>query len=379
MKNVLIIICFTLLFSCMAAASDNPCEKKYRQIRANAMISGELKKKRSVNYYKIALKREGKLTASVRNLRDTHIEIVDGLCFDIPERGSDTSKAATLGAGDWFLKVYSPRGVTGKYDLYVRFKPGETAGDMEAVMGASALPENMGESQEYRDDCGHSPELRLGSSISERFRGPRDTDVFHINLTRPTQLTVWSTGKADTKAVLKDSDCRPIFRNSDHGKDSNFLITAGLRPGKYFICVTRESGRAKNYVIHAKGEPLKPSGHPQYQRKDINLSGTWNWTRTGISNTLGLPMNTLKGSVVFQQKGKNVQIIWSKKYSYNGSVNGNVLVFHRTFKNGGSRIRERLEITFRTPSRGSGEGNWTIRNDKISGSGVYRYHFVKTD
>ncbi len=263
MKRLLVIFCVVFILPFAVLASDNPCEKKFRQIRANALISGELKTQREIDYYKISLKREGKLTASVRNLRDTHIEIIDGLCFGIPELGSDTSKAATLGPGDWFIKVFSPRGVTGKYDMYVRFKPGKKAGDMETVTGASALPQDLGKRDDHSDDCGHTTEIFMGSSAAGEFQRPGDADVFHINLTRPTRLTLWTTGRADTKAVLKDSFCRPIYSESDKGHGKNFKITAGLNPGKYFISVARESGREKAYTIHAKGAPLEPEYFPK--------------------------------------------------------------------------------------------------------------------
>ncbi len=166
MKKLIVMVVLLIILPVAGTASDNGCKLKYREIRANAMISGKLTNKQDIDYYKVTLKREGKLTASVRNLRSTTIEILDGLCFNIPERGSVTSKAATLDPGDWFLKVFSPQKVKGKYNLYVRFKPGEQEGDMEAIMGSLALPES-GFRDDHSNDCGHTTEVFLGSTPLE--------------------------------------------------------------------------------------------------------------------------------------------------------------------------------------------------------------------
>ncbi|WDP87020.1 MAG: hypothetical protein HUN05_19375 [Desulfobacter sp.] len=374
MKKLIVMMALLIILPVTSTASDNGCKLKYREIRANAMISGKLKDKQDIDYYKVTLKREGKLTASVRKLRSATVEILDGLCFNIPERGSLTSKAATLGPGDWFVKVYSPQRITGKYDLYVRFKPGEREEDMEPLMGSSALPE-PDSGDDHSNDCGHTTEVFMESTATGVFHDAKDIDVFHILLARPTSLTVWTKGKADTRGILKDSFCNPVAADSKSGINKNFMLKANLEPGKYFISVNRESGNIKEYELLVRGKRFIPREKVQKPLSPLDLTGKWKWSKTGKSNTLNLPMNTLKGTADFRQSGKNVQITLSKKYRFSGVVQGNVLSYKRTHSKGGTVIKEEVKITFPTGAKGTGISNWTITNKKVKGQGIDEYIF----
>ena len=76
---------------------------------------------------------------------------------------------------------------------------------------------------------------------------PDDVDYFQVEVRRAGILAAFTTSSRDTQGSIEDSSGTTIARDDDGGEDSNFRVTAVVKPGTYYI-------RVQGYV-HSQAGP----------------------------------------------------------------------------------------------------------------------------
>ena len=112
--------------------------------------------------------------------------------------------------------------------------------------------------------------LSLGGSPQEGAISTNDeTDFFRMAVTRPTVVSVYTSGGFDTIGTLLDPDGRAIERDNDGGEGPNFRIDTFLpSAGTYYLIVQGFYSGSGSYNLHAErlAEPKRLSlGGPSQQ------------------------------------------------------------------------------------------------------------------
>ena len=158
---------------------------------------------------------------------------------------------ALLAAGEYFLFVAPYRGTgVGPYRVSVDAYDGRPAEDDSNVMLLADQPMVVGS-------------RRLGT-IS-----PGDDIDFHsVHVTRPSLVTIYTSGDLDTwgnlypeRVLIREPNELPrlpsLAADDDSGDGTNFLIREYLEPGHYFVGVTATTGDRGDYKLAVDGTVLQ--------------------------------------------------------------------------------------------------------------------------
>lgn len=135
--------------------------------------------------------------------------------------GSNFRILHTLEGGVYYLWVNGSDGATGNYHVLARIqRDGDDHGN---TIGASTRV--------------------TGTEVAGSIRPVDDVDAFRIDVPVETGVVLSTRGPTDTLGELRDSSGK-VLQSADSGRDrGNFLISAHLTPGIYYLMVSaREAG-----------------------------------------------------------------------------------------------------------------------------------------
>ena len=158
------------------------------------------------------------------------------------------------------LKLIKPPGL-GSFDVYSMSSP-------VAVPRQSPSPPPT-----PKDD--HSDTRSGATSLS--FRGPgsgridpgSDVDYFKVQVRKLGVLTVYTTGKLDTRGEIQYSNGAILERDLDDGSGNNFKIERSVNAGIYYIKVESYKSYTGSYTMHASFREQSPK--KEQRREQVAL------------------------------------------------------------------------------------------------------------
>jgi len=113
---------------------------------------------------------------------------------------------------------------------------------------------------DHGDDVTVATTLALSAPLSGVIDLGGDVDVFKLTVLTGGQLTVTSSGTADTAAALLNATGELIVHNDDHGNSMAFALASNVTPGVYYLVVSGASAfDSGSYSVTAT---LTASGGP---------------------------------------------------------------------------------------------------------------------
>ena len=166
---------------------------------------------------------------------------------------------------------------------------------------------------EHGDTPASATAVLIGVTASGRLESGVDVDYFRIELASAGTIRVWTTGTTDTIGTIFREDGRVRIQEDDGGKNRNFLISASLPAGTYYIEVRGYAESTGAYALesafdafaagddHADvpsaatsvvdgsttGGELDWGGDLDYFRIDLDVAGTLEANTTGDTDTAG--------------------------------------------------------------------------------------------
>ena len=108
----------------------------------------------------------------------------------------------------------------------------------------------------FTDD--HSPTtnratiLSLNTTVSGTIEREGNVDYFSLEIDASTDVNIFTTGNLDTVGTLYDRTVTSLQDDDNSGEGNNFLISARLDPGTYFIEVRSSGTETGDYVLHVE-------------------------------------------------------------------------------------------------------------------------------
>ena len=96
--------------------------------------------------------------------------------------------------------------------------------------------------------------LAVGESIKGDLSAG-DSDYFRVTVTSPGTLMASTTGSTDTYGSIEDSSGNVLNENDHGGEGRNFLVSAGVEPGTYYIRVHASSTGAYTLTLQMEEGP----------------------------------------------------------------------------------------------------------------------------
>ena len=129
-------------------------------------------------------------------------------------------------------------------------------------------------------------EIGLNTSVSETIDPAGDVDYFSIEISTPTFVSIFTTGRLDTLGSLQ-GNIDNITSDDNSGKDDNFRINIFLDPGTYYIGVEKsDSPSTGNYTIHVDVITLTEIELDTSASGTIDLAGDVDYFSLEISTTI---------------------------------------------------------------------------------------------
>ena len=89
-------------------------------------------------------------------------------------------------------------------------------------------------------DDGDSPATAIPLAVGEFIEGELsagDSDYFRVTVSSAGTLVASTSGSTDTYGSIEDSSGNVLNENDDGGEGRNFLVSAAVEPGTYYIRV----------------------------------------------------------------------------------------------------------------------------------------------
>ena len=168
-------------------------------------------------------------------------------------------------------------------------------------------------------------EIELNTSVSGTIDPADDIDYFSLEINTPTNVNIFTTGNLDTIGGLFDGTNTFLQSDDNSGGYPNFLISARLNPGTYYIGVLTFFGDPGDYILHvdvvtvteielntpASGT-IDPANDVDYFSLEINTPTNVNIFTTGNVDTEGSLQddmgNELAGDDDSGEEGENFLI-----------------------------------------------------------------------
>ncbi len=230
-----------------------------------------------IDYFRVSVRSAGRLVASTTGGTNTYGYIEDSSGNVLAEDGDGGSDrnfvvSAFVEPGTYYIRVLGARtSSTGAYALTLHLD-----GD---YIPSGAIPLGLGESIE--------DELLAG-----------DIDYFRVSVRSAGRLVASTTGGTDTYGYLEDSSGNVLAEDNDGGAGRNFVVSAVVEPGTYYIRVrgarTSDTGA---YALTLQGaiplglgewiEDELLAGDIDYFRVSVRSAGRLVASTTGGTNTYG--------------------------------------------------------------------------------------------
>ena len=94
-----------------------------------------------------------------------------------------------------------------------------------------------------------SPETAIPVAVGDSIEGDLsagDSDYFRVTVTSAGRLIASTSGSTDTYGFIEDSSGNVLHENDDGGEGRNFLVSAAVEPGTYYI-------RVRGYDVSSSG------------------------------------------------------------------------------------------------------------------------------
>ena len=169
---------------------------------------------------------------------------------DAADKASDANwtvvSAATTSAS---VRTYTITGLTNDmgYDVQVRAVTANGDGAWSAT--ATGLP------ADFPNTLAQAPPIPLNTPIHGHLTGNADVDWFRLNIGTATELVVYTTGDADTRGYLRNSDDTTSVSNDDSDHDDatlNFKIIRAVGAGTWYLEVKDVSRIGGDYVLRVE-------------------------------------------------------------------------------------------------------------------------------
>ena len=142
----------------------------------------------------------------------------------------------TLDAGTYYVVVTGSE--TGTYRVLAWGDP------------ATCPCADAGEARDHGDEAESATLMPIGPPLAGTVGDSSDVDMFRIDLQGSATLEVRTTGPTDTRGELLDGTGARILSDDDSGPAGrNFLVSADLEAGIYYVAVSGEQG---DYAVMAR-------------------------------------------------------------------------------------------------------------------------------
>ena len=189
------------------------------------------------DFFRLVINRTAQVTILTTGLLDTEGSLLndegtliasndDGYSNKYGFSGNFNFRIFTLPQGTYSVKVGSVGGATGAYTLWV---------DVEVDLNEA-------------DRIPLATALTLGTSKTVTIQRDDEHDIFRLEITSDSQVTIWTTGQLYTEGELFAYRNAPIpfgtyiAFDEPSDDDPNFRITTTLTPGLYYVKVYGELG-----------------------------------------------------------------------------------------------------------------------------------------
>ena len=169
---------------------------------------------------------------------------------DAADKTTDANWTVVSAATDSALvRTYTITGLTNDvgYDVQVRAVTGMGDGVWSAT--ATGLPADFPSALEQ------APLIPLNTPIHGHLTGAGDRDWFRLNISTATELVAYTTGDADTRGYLRNSDNSTKVSNDDSDHDDatlNFKIIRAVATGTWYLEVKDASRIGGDYVLRVE-------------------------------------------------------------------------------------------------------------------------------
>ncbi|MBN2563977.1 MAG: S8 family serine peptidase [Phycisphaerae bacterium] len=153
---------------------------------------------------------------------------------------SNETVASPVQPGDYFVVVVPINGQTASYTMNVSLAGNPTP-------SPSPTPPGGDDQYEENDSGQQAARIQPGTYQLEGL----DADIFLLNVTASTTLTVQTQGNAGNLDLgVFTTDAEPQALGLSEGPDSNETVTAAVQPGDYFILVVPINGQTCSYTMN---------------------------------------------------------------------------------------------------------------------------------
>ena len=200
---------------------------------------GNLERSGDVDYFRLRLAQFGTLTVETSGGADTF-----GYLQDAAGRQLDRNDDAGAGRNFRMVRRLSP----GTYYVAV------VGGSNRKATGAYFLAARLHGGDDHGNAREQATDLTPNRSTAGQLERAGDVDYFRLRLEQAGELTVETSGGADTFGYLQDAAGRQLERNDDAGDGRNFRIVRELEAGAYYIAVVGANGRTETgaYALTAR-------------------------------------------------------------------------------------------------------------------------------
>lgn len=281
--------------------------QRARDVRPTSTTAGVLERRGDVDYFRVAITRNGQLEAVTSGGTDTvgYLQDANGRYLaGNDNHGNDRNFRIVrqVARGTYYVAVAgaSNRTVTGVYTLWLRFTEGGGGGTSDTHGNTRARATRVG----------------LNSATRGALEQPGDVDYFRVTVTRAGQLRMATSGRTNTFGYLQDANGRQLAENDDNGNDRNFRIVRQVPAGTYYVALVGANRRSVTgaYNLHVSftaGGPaaadhgntrgtaarigpnantpgaLERRGDIDYFRVDVTQAGTVTVFTDGETDTFG--------------------------------------------------------------------------------------------
>ena len=167
------------------------------------------------------------------------------------------------------VRTYTITGLTNDVGYDVQVRAVTAMGDGVWSATATGLP------ADFPNGLAQAPLIPLNTPIHGHLTGAGDRDWFRLNISTATELVAYTTGDADPRGYLRNSDDSTSVRNDDSDHDDatlNFKIIRAVAAGTWYLEVRDASRIGGDYVlrVESRTESTATSDAPT-----LSLSGAY--------------------------------------------------------------------------------------------------------
>ncbi len=147
------------------------------------------------------------------------------------------------------VRTYTITGLTNDVGYDVQVRAVTAMGDGVWSATATGLP------ADFPNGLAQAPLIPLNTPIHGHLTGAGDRDWFRLNISTATELVAYTTGDADPRGYLRNSDDSTSVRNDDSDHDDatlNFKIIRAVAAGTWYLEVRDASRIGGDYVLRVE-------------------------------------------------------------------------------------------------------------------------------